>query len=110
MEMRGRRNPCRLRGQAATAAAAEKIDVAGTNRMMVGKVALRSDQSALSVESSVRHRLAALLQRHRRPLCFLTVGSVGLATDIVLFTMLAMQGLHPLAAGFVGQVVATVVT
>src|SRR5258708_2556867 len=78
--------------------------------MTVGKFALRSDQSALSIGSSVRHRLGALAQQHRRPLCFMMVGGLGLVTDIVLFTLAAMQGVHPLVAGFLALVAATVLT
>jgi putative flippase GtrA len=54
--------------------------------------------------------MGALLQRHRRPLCFMLVGGLGLATDIVLFTILALQGVHPLMAGFLALVAATFVT
>jgi putative flippase GtrA len=78
--------------------------------MTVGKFALRPDQSALSIGSGVRRRLGALVQKHRRPLCFLAVGGLGLATDIVLFTIAAMQGVHPLVAGFLALVAATVLT
>jgi len=78
--------------------------------MTVGKFALRSDQSASSIGSLVRHGLGVLVQRHRRPLCFMVVGGVGLATDIVLFTIMAMQGVHPLVAGFLALAAATLLT
>jgi putative flippase GtrA len=51
-----------------------------------------------------------LLHRHRRPLRFLAVGSLGLLVDIVLFTLAAMQGVHPLVAGFLALVAATLLT
>jgi putative flippase GtrA len=78
--------------------------------MTVGKFALRSDQSALSIASVTRARLRMLAQKHRRPLCFLAVGGLGLLSDIVLFTLVAMQGIHPLVAGFLALVAATVLT
>ena len=78
--------------------------------MTVGKFALRSDQSALSFGLGVRQRLGALAQRHRRPLCFMVVGGLGLASDIVLFTILAMLGAHTLLAGALALVAATVLT
>ena len=76
--------------------------------MTVGKFALRPDQSALSF--GARHRLGALVQKHRRPLCFLVVGGLGLATDIALFTILAMLGAHTLLAGALALMAATVLT
>jgi len=78
--------------------------------MTVGKFALRSDQSALSSGSGMRQRLGALVQRHRRPLCFMVVGGLGLASDIVLFTILALLGAHTLLAGALALVAATVLT
>src|SRR5690349_4062466 len=83
---------------------------AGTGGMTVGKSALRPDQSALSIGSGVRYQFAALVQKHRRPLCFLVVGALGLATDIALFTILAMLGAHTLLAGALALVAATVLT
>jgi putative flippase GtrA len=76
--------------------------------MTVGKFALRSDENALS--NGARVRLRMLLQKHRRPLCFLAVGGLGLVTDIILFTIAAMQGVHPLVAGFLALAAATVLT
>jgi putative flippase GtrA len=78
--------------------------------MTVGKFALRSDENALSIGSGVRNRLRMSLRRHRRPLCFLAVGGLGLVTDIILFTIAAMQGVHPLVAGFLALAAATVLT
>jgi putative flippase GtrA len=55
-------------------------------------------------------RLRALVTRFPRPLRFLAVGGLGLASDIALFTVLAWQGLHPLTAGFLALAAATVLT
>ena len=71
--------------------------------MSVGKSACLVEQSALS-------RLRTLIARFPRPIRFLGVGGLGLTTDIVLFTILAWQGLHPLVAGFLALVAATVLT
>jgi putative flippase GtrA len=54
--------------------------------------------------------LRALVARLPRPLRFLAVGGIGLATDIVLFTAMVWLGLDPLVAGFLALVAATVVT
>jgi putative flippase GtrA len=52
------------------------------------------------------------LGAHRLPrsLRFLLVGSVGLVADIALFTLMLVLGLHPLLAGLVALVAATVLT
>jgi putative flippase GtrA len=54
--------------------------------------------------------LRTLIARIPRPLRFLGVGALGLVSDIVLFTVLAWQGMHPLLAGFLALVAATVLT
>jgi putative flippase GtrA len=54
--------------------------------------------------------LRRLAGRMPRPVRFLAVGGVGLATDIVLFTLIAWAGLHPLLAQLVALAFATVVT
>jgi putative flippase GtrA len=45
-----------------------------------------------------------------RPARFLSVGAVGLAMDIVLFTLALWAGLHPLVAQLCALAIATVVT
>ncbi|MGA8611611.1 MAG: GtrA family protein [Xanthobacteraceae bacterium] len=45
-----------------------------------------------------------------RPLRFLSVGAVGLITDLAVFTVVLAHGLHPLLARLVSLAVATVVT
>ena len=66
--------------------------------------------SACCFEDGAPSRLRALIARIPRPLRFLGVGALGLVTDIVLFTALAWQGMHPLLAGFLALVAATVLT
>src|SRR5262245_37608132 len=66
--------------------------------------------SACCFEDGAPSRLRALIARIPRPLRFLGVGALGLVTDIVLFTVLAWQGMHPLLAGFLALVAATVLT
>jgi putative flippase GtrA len=78
--------------------------------MTAGKLALRSDRSALPLRSRARTTLRMLLDEHRRPLRFLAVGTVGLLADIFLFTLAAMQGVHPLMAGFLALAAATLLT
>lgn len=41
---------------------------------------------------------------------FLAVGGLGLVSDLVLFTVMAMQGVHPLLAGLLALIAATVLT
>jgi putative flippase GtrA len=55
-------------------------------------------------------RLRTLIAKIPRPLRFLGVGALGLVSDIVLFTVLAWQGMHPLLAGFLALAAATVLT
>ena len=45
-----------------------------------------------------------------RPLRFLSVGAVGLVTDLAVFTAVLEHGLHPLLARLVSLAIATVVT
>jgi putative flippase GtrA len=45
-----------------------------------------------------------------RPLRFLTVGTLGLITDVAVFTVIFAHGLHPLRARLVSLGVATLVT
>ena len=59
---------------------------------------------------SAPHGWRALVAKLPRPLRFLGVGGLGLAFDIVLFTLMYMQGVPALAAGFLAQVAATVLT
>src|SRR5262249_38316309 len=55
-------------------------------------------------------RLRTLAARVPRPLRFVFVGGVGLATDLTVFTAIAGFGHHPLAIRLVSLAVATLVT
>jgi putative flippase GtrA len=61
-------------------------------------------------EAVTPSRLRTLVAKTPRPLRFLGVGGLGLATDIALYTVLAWQGMHPLLAGFLALAVATLLT
>jgi putative flippase GtrA len=79
--------------------------------MGVGKTACGSDEGRLlSVASDRWNGLRLIAQRLPRPLRFLMVGGIGLAVDIILFTIIVMQGVHPLLAGLLALLAATVVT
>ena len=54
--------------------------------------------------------LRPLAQRLPRSLRFLAVGALGLGADHILFTIMLMQAVHPLVAGFLALVAATVLT
>ena len=75
-------------------------------RMANGKIACFGADRILSAP----HGWRALVAKLPRPLRFLGVGGLGLAFDIVLFTLMYMQGVPALAAGFLAQVAATVLT
>ncbi len=63
--------------------------------------------SALSRAWGNRQTLA---ERAPRPLRFLMVGAVGLTADVLLFTVLLMQGVPALLAGLLALIAATVLT
>ena len=77
-------------------------------RMMAGKLAGASGEG--SVAGGPLSRSRALAQCLPQPLRFMMVGGLGLAADILLFTLLLMQGVHPLLAGLLALVAATVLT
>src|SRR5262245_13081574 len=54
--------------------------------------------------------LRRLIEWLPRPLRFLGVGSLGLLTDLSVFTIIHMHGVHPLLARAVSLAVATMVT
>src|SRR5262245_64233671 len=54
--------------------------------------------------------LRRLVERLPRPLRFLGVGGIGLATDLLVFTALILHWPHPLAARVISLACATVVT
>jgi putative flippase GtrA len=62
-------------------------------------------------DASVEHdKVRALAERLPRLLRFLCVGSLGLITDIALFTILLSYGTHALGARLISLSVATIVT
>jgi len=78
--------------------------------MSVGNFACGLEESPRSGGSVVRSRLQQRAKRLPRPLRFLSVGTLGLATNIVVFTVALNQGLHPLVAGLFGLAAATLLT
>jgi len=78
--------------------------------MISQKLAGGSGKEPLSHSSCRRERLQSIALRIPRSLRFLSVGALGLAADLALFTLLLCQGLHPLLAGFLALAGATVLT
>jgi putative flippase GtrA len=69
------------------------------------------DRWQLGVASPPGHdRLRRLVERIPRPLRFLTVGGLGLITDLGTFTIIFALGPHPLLARVVSLAAATLVT
>lgn len=68
----------------------------------------------VTAECGSTARVAGLLQRWigmlPRPIRFLSVGAVGLTTDVSVFTLVLAAGFHPLAARVVSLSLATLVT
>jgi putative flippase GtrA len=79
-------------------------------RMTDGKLACFGAGRSSSAQPAASPAWRVLLARLPRPLRFLGVGGLGLATDIALFTVMFMQGMPVLVAGFLAQVAATVLT
>jgi putative flippase GtrA len=55
-------------------------------------------------------RVRALAERLPRPLRFIAVGCIGLATDLCIFTLIALYLPYPLVVRLISLAVATVVT
>jgi putative flippase GtrA len=55
-------------------------------------------------------KVRALAERLPRPVRFIIVGCIGLATDLCVFTVIVAYGHHPLAVRLVSLGVATIVT
>jgi putative flippase GtrA len=73
--------------------------------------ATRGDRLADSPSASLNDRLLArMIERLPRPLRFLGVGGLGLATDFCIFTALMLGGVPPLAGRALSIVLATCVT
>jgi len=66
---------------------------------------------AIPAPSSPGHDpIRQLVEVVPRPLRFLSVGAVGLITDLAVFTIVLAHGVHPLLARLVSLAIATVVT
>src|SRR5262245_331897 len=79
-------------------------------RMTDGKFACLDGDRSLAARPDASSGWRMLLARLPRPLRFLGVGGLGLSFDLVLFTIMFMQGVPALVAGFLAQVAATVLT
>jgi putative flippase GtrA len=78
--------------------------------MTVGKFACGSHESHAPSAAARPDKLRLLADRLPRPLRFLAVGSLGLLTDITVFTLILMHWPHPLLARVLSLGAATVVT
>jgi putative flippase GtrA len=78
--------------------------------MTVGKFACGSYESHTSSVAARPDKLRLLADRLPRPLRFLTVGGLGLLTDVTVFTLVLMHWPHPLLARVLSLGAATVVT
>ena len=76
--------------------------------MILSEPAVRRDFPPAAKAST--DRLQSLAARLPRPLRFLSVGGLGLLTDLCVFTTLAAYGLHPLIARVFSLAAATLVT
>lgn len=66
---------------------------------------------AISASASSDHDpIRQIVEVVPRPLRFLSVGAVGLITDLAVFTIVLEHGMHPLLARLVSLAVATVMT
>src|SRR5262245_26090424 len=70
----------------------------------------RTGIRAVAAVAGDRDMLRDLAERLPRPLRFLGVGGIGLVTDIGMFTLALMNGVHPLAARVMSLAIATLVT
>jgi putative flippase GtrA len=79
--------------------------------MRMGDVEFGVAADAIPVPAASDHDpLRRLIEMVPRPLRFLSVGAIGLITDLAVFTGVIGLGLHPLLARLVSIAVATVVT
>jgi len=74
--------------------------------MEIGEAADATPAPAASDHDPIRQ----FIQVVPRPLRFLSVGAVGLVTDLAVFTVVLGHGLHPLLARLVSLAIATIVT
>jgi putative flippase GtrA len=78
--------------------------------MTVGIFACGGQESRALSSSARPDKLRHLAAKLPRPLRFLAVGSLGLLTDITIFTLILMHWPHPLFARLISLGAATVVT
>jgi putative flippase GtrA len=78
--------------------------------MTVGRIACGSHESHALGDSTEPDQLRLLAEKLPRPLRFLTVGGLGLITDISLFTFILMHWPYPLLARVLSLGAATLVT
>jgi putative flippase GtrA len=78
--------------------------------MTVGNFACGRQESHVLSASAGPDKLRLWAEKLPRPLRFLGVGSLGLLTDISLFTLVLMHWPHPLCARVISLVAATLVT
>jgi len=78
--------------------------------MIVGKHASDANGGPPALGPGQGNGLRFAARQLPRPLRFLMVGGVGLAANIILFTIVLIQGVHPLLAGLVALAAATVLT
>src|SRR5262245_57744921 len=78
--------------------------------MAVEDIACGPERRAEAPLRPAQDKMRALAERLPRPVRFLTVGGVGLITDIALFTLLLGYGIHPLGARLISLAAATLVT
>jgi putative flippase GtrA len=88
----------------------EWLEQRGKLTMIAGRLACERERPSLTNASAVRCALQRVVQLLPRPLRFLAVGGVGLATNVILFTMMQIAGIGPLRAGFLALCAATLVT
>ena len=62
---------------------------------------IRGGSREESAAGGALSRSRALVRSLPRPFRFMMAGGLGLAADLALFTLMLMEGVHPLLAGFV---------
>jgi putative flippase GtrA len=77
--------------------------------MRIGKAAF-ADAAAASLPGPAEDRLRRLAARLPQTVRFLAVGSIGLLTDLAVFSIVVGAGIHPLAARIASLSVATLMT
>src|SRR4051812_50050062 len=87
-----------------------RLGLTGRNRMTVGIFACGGKESRALSSSARPDKLRHLAAKLPRPLRFLAVGSLGLLTDITIFTLILMHWPHPLFSRLISRGAATFAT